>query len=140
MELLRFTPVPTRARHDGWSAADQREFIRRLARGHSVDEAAKSLGHSRQSAYALRRRPGAEAFGRAWIYAQRLGRDAREARRCAPTPDLAYPFETILVPRFYRGRLIGFVQREDHAVALRALRELDRYEEEERKLSKLTRW
>jgi hypothetical protein len=22
MELLNFTPVPTRARHDGWSAAD----------------------------------------------------------------------------------------------------------------------
>jgi hypothetical protein len=139
MELLRFTPVPSRARHDGWSAADQRKFIARLARGHSVDEAAKSVGHSRQSAYALRRRKGAEEFARAWIWAQRIGRDACEARRCAPTPDLAYSFETMLVPRFYRGRLVGFVQREDHAAALRALRALDRFEEEERKLSKLTR-
>jgi hypothetical protein len=139
MELLRFTPVPCRARHDGWSAADQRKFIGRLARGHSVDEAARSLGHSRQSAYALKRRKGAGEFARAWIHAQRLGRDAREARRCAPTPEFAYPFETMLVPRFYRGRLIGFVQREDHAAALRALRALARFEDEEAKLSKLTR-
>ncbi len=138
MELLRFTPVPTRVRHDGWSAADQREFIRRLARGHSVDEAAKSLGHSRQSAYCLRRRPGAVEFARAWDAAQALGRAAWQARRCSPGPDLEYGLETILAPRFYRGRLVGFVQREDHRAALRLLRELDQYEEDCRKLSKLT--
>ena len=28
MELLNFTPVPTRARHDGWSAADSANFER----------------------------------------------------------------------------------------------------------------
>ena len=28
MELLNFTPVPTRARHDGGTAADQRELER----------------------------------------------------------------------------------------------------------------
>jgi hypothetical protein len=76
MELLRFTPVPSRERHDGWSVADQRKFIGRLARGHSVEEAARSLGHSRQSAYALKRRHGAEEFARAWIWAQRMGRHA----------------------------------------------------------------
>ena len=137
--LLAFVPVPSRTRHDGWSASDQRQFIGRLARGHSVDEAAKSLGHSRQSAYALRRKSGAEEFARAWIRAQRLGRDAWEARRCRPTPDLAFAFETLLVPRFYRGRIVGFVQRQDNVIALRALAELDRFEDEERKLSKLTR-
>lgn len=138
---LAFTPVPSRthARHDGWSPADQREFIRRLAHGHLVDEAAKALGHSRQSVYALRRRPGAESFARAWIWAQRLGRDAWEARRCLHTPDLIHAFETILVPRFYRGRLVGFVQRQDNQAALRALAELDRHADEEWKLSKLTR-
>ena len=56
MELLKFTPAPSRARHDGWSAEDQRQFIARLARAYAVDEAAKSLGHTRQSVYALRRR------------------------------------------------------------------------------------
>jgi hypothetical protein len=29
---LDFTPAPTKARHGGWGPADQREFIRRLAR------------------------------------------------------------------------------------------------------------
>lgn len=32
----------------------------------------------------------------------------------------------MLVPRFYRGRLVGFVQREDHKGALRLLAQLDR--------------
>jgi hypothetical protein len=99
MELLKFTPAPSRARHDGWSAEDQRQFIARLARAYAVDEAAKSLGHTRQSVYALRRRKGAEEFAAAWIWAQRIGRDAYEARRCRPTPDFS-PFESILVPRF----------------------------------------
>ena len=139
MELLQFKSVATRPRHDGWSAADQREFIARLARGHSIDEAAKSLGHSRQSAYALRRRAGAEEFARAWASAQALGRRVWQAKRCSPGPRLTYAFETLLVPRFYRGRLIGFVQRKDNAVALRALAELDRELDDSRMLSKLTR-
>ena len=86
----------------------------------------------------MRGRKGSEEFGRAWIWPQRLGRHALEARRCRPTPDL-YAFETMLVPRFYRGRLVAFVQREDNVAALRAIAELDRWEDEERKLSKLTR-
>jgi hypothetical protein len=139
MHLLQFTPVPTRARHDGWSVAEQREFIRRLARGHSVVEAAKSVQHSRQSAYGLRERRGAEEFARAWDAAQALGRAAWQARHCSPGPDLEYGLETILAPRFYRGRLVGFVQRADHRAALSQLRELDRYEDAFRKLSKLTR-
>jgi hypothetical protein len=139
MGPLRFKPVPGRARHDGWSAADQRAFIGRLARGHSVDEAARSLGHSRQGAYALRRRPGAESFARAWVSAQALGRAVWEAKRCSPGPDLEYGLETVLAPRFYRGRLIGFVQRQDHRAALGMLAELDREIEDGRILSKLTR-
>jgi hypothetical protein len=137
--LFNFTPAPTRGRHDGWSAADQREFIRRLARGHSVDEAARALGHSRQSVYVLRRKPGAEDFARAWVSAQALGRAIWEARRCSPGVDLEYGLETVLAPRFYRGRLIGFVQRQDHRAALGILAELDREIEDGRILSKLTR-
>ena len=45
----------------------------------------------------------------------------------------------MLVPRFYRGRLVGFVQRKDNAAALRALADLDRLIEDDRILSKLTR-
>jgi hypothetical protein len=104
-----------------------------------VDEAARSLGHSRQSAYALRRRAGAADFARAWLAAQRLGRSIWEARRCPPAPDLTYALETLLVPRLYRGRLVGFVQRPDNRAALRLLAEMDREEEDTRNLSKLTR-
>ena len=136
---LTFTPVPTRDRHDGWSAADQREFIRRLARGHSVDEAARSLGHSRQSVYVLRRKPGAGDFARAWVTAQALGRAIWEARRRSPGVDLEYGLETVLAPRFYRGRLVGFVQRQDSRAALGILAEMDREIEDSRILSKLTR-
>jgi len=137
-EPLRFAPVPMRPRRDGWSADDQRKFILHLSRGALVDEAARALGHSRQSAYALRRRKGAGEFARAWERATLLGRRIAEARRCQPTPDLGYALETLLVPRFYRGRLIGFVQRHDNRVALKLLAEADRCEQLWN-LSKLTR-
>ena len=38
----------------------------------------------------------------------------------------AHGAETWLVPRYYRGRLIGFVQRDDNRSAMRALLALDR--------------
>jgi hypothetical protein len=66
------------------------------SRGHSVDEAAKALGQSRQSVYALRRRPGAEEFARAWDAALLLGREGREAQRCSPGVELEYGLETVL--------------------------------------------
>ena len=34
--------------------------------------------------------------------------------------------ESLLIPRFHAGRLIGFVQRLDYQGALRTLRQLDR--------------
>ena len=139
MELLQFTPVPFCGRHDGWSADHQRQFIHKLARGHSVGEAAKSLGHSRQSVYALRRRTGAGQFAEAWDAAQALGRSVAQARRCSVGAALEYGMETVLAPRFYRGRLVGFVQRRDNRAALGILAELDRQIEDARKLSKLTR-
>jgi hypothetical protein len=139
MELLQFTPAPFCGRHDGWSAEDQRQFIHKLARGHLVGEAAKALGHSRQSVYALRRRAGAEEFARAWDAALALGRSVAAARRCSVGAALEYGMETVLAPRFYRGRLIGFVQRQDNRAALAMLAELDREIEDARKLSKFTR-
>ena len=56
--FLRFAPVPGRSRRDGWSADLQFRFVLDLARGAGVEEAARRLGRSRQSAYALRRRAG----------------------------------------------------------------------------------
>ncbi len=135
---LGFDPVPVRARHDGWTADDQCLFILKLARGCLIDEAAKALGHSRQSAYALRRRKDALGFAQAWDRAIAMGQAATRARRSRPAPDLSFALETMLVPRYYRGRLVGFVQRHDNRLALQMLADCDRLEEEW-KMSKLTR-
>jgi hypothetical protein len=137
-EPLRFDPVPVRPRHDGWSAADQRRFILKLSRGHLVDEACRDLGHRRQSAYALRRRPDARSFARAWDRAIIMGRAAMRARARQSAPDLSWALETLLVPKYYRGRLVGFVQRHADRAAFQLLVECDRLEEEWN-LSKLTR-
>ena len=59
-------PVPRKRRHDGWTPEKQREFIETLADTGSVVGAARAVGLSKQSAYALRRSKGAEGFAAAW--------------------------------------------------------------------------
>jgi len=122
--FLRFDPVSVRARRDGWTAARQRCFILNLARGMGVTEAAAHVGRSRQTAYALRERPGAGTFAAAWDTAVDFA--ARARRMSRPLGASRGGIETVLVPRFYRGRLIGFVQREDLSGAMRTLAALDR--------------
>jgi hypothetical protein len=61
-----FTPVPRRSRRDGWTVGRQRAFIAALARTRCVGRAAAAAGMSRESAYRLRRRKGAESFAAAW--------------------------------------------------------------------------
>jgi len=126
-DFLRFAPVPLRAQHNGWSPARQLRFILALARGAGPDEAARALGMTRQSAYRLRGKPGAGSFAVAWDRAQAFARSAAAAKRSS-LPGCG-GIETMLVPRYYRGRLIGFVQREDLAGAMRLLGRLDRLAE-----------
>ncbi len=125
--FLRFTPVPVRARHDGWTPDRQLRFILAIARGAGPGEAARSVGLSRQTAHALRRKPGAESFAAAWDAAAGFADRVAVAGRARPSG--AFGLETIMVPRFYRGRLIGFTAREDHRAALRTLTTLDRIAE-----------
>src|SRR4051812_39493379 len=80
LAFTRFAPVPVKPRHDGWSPQRQLQFIVALARGATPGEAAAALGMSRQTAYALRRRPGAEDFARAWDEALAFARQVRIAR------------------------------------------------------------
>jgi hypothetical protein len=61
-----FTPVPVRARCDGWTEERQRVFIAALARTGCVGRAAAAAGMSRESSYRLRRRKGADSFAAAW--------------------------------------------------------------------------
>jgi hypothetical protein len=58
--------VPRRRRADGWTPEKQRAFIETLADSGSVVGAARAVGLSKQSAYALRRSKGAEGFAAAW--------------------------------------------------------------------------
>ena len=125
--FLRFAPAPVRARHDGWTPDRQLRFVLAIARGAGPGEAARSVGMSRQTAHALRRKPGAEGFAAAWDAAAAFTDRAALAGRAGPAG--AFGLETIMVPRFYRGRLIGFVAREDHGAALRTLAMLDRLAE-----------
>jgi hypothetical protein len=125
--FLRFAPVPVRSRRDGWSPDLQFRFVLDLARGAGVDEAARRLGRSRQTAYALRRRAGAEGFAAAWEAAAAFAAQARGAawasRRVGAAPA---GIETLWVPRFYRGRLVGYIQRDDLSGAMARLARLDR--------------
>ena len=122
-DFLRFTPVAMRARHDGWTEAAQRRFILSLARGDGPSVAARREGKSRQTAYALRKKEGAESFAAAWDAAQDFARGIGVALKAA-LPDMRD--DVMLVPRYYRGRLIGFVQRSDHRALFRTLSALDR--------------
>ena len=126
-EFLWFTPVALRVQRNGFRVKQQLRFIVSLARGASVSEAARAVGMTRQSVYRVRCRPDAESFAGAWDNAIEFARRVDAARRSpAAVPGT---IETILVPRYYRGRLIGYVQREDLAGAMRLLGQLDRMAE-----------
>ena len=68
-----FVPVPLRARCDGWTPLRQAEFLGYLAETRSVAEAARRVNMARETAYRLRRLPGAESFHRAWDAAMGRG-------------------------------------------------------------------
>ncbi len=66
-----FTPVPVTPRRDGWLPCKQRAFIDQLAICGEVGTAARAVGMSAASAYALRKRPDAGSFAAAWDEAVR---------------------------------------------------------------------
>jgi hypothetical protein len=123
--FLCFAPVPVRVRRDGWPPVLQRRFILNLARGMSARQAARAVGRSRQSAYALLDRAGSEGFARAWDGAIEFARQVRAAP-CPPRGALPAGLDEIWVPRTYRGRLVGYVVRADVAGAMQKLAALDR--------------
>lgn len=97
-----FTPVPrTRARHDGWTAQRQRDFIAALAATGSVTAAAQTVNMAPEGAYALRRDPRAAEFDAAWAAALHQGIDRLE--------DIAVDraIHGVEVPVYSYGKLIG---------------------------------
>jgi hypothetical protein len=114
-----FDPVPVRYRHDGWTPDKQLEFIQALADCGCVDEAARRVGMSRNSAYELRRRPDAQAFRLAWraakdVMVERLD-DAAMARAINGVP----------VPIFHNGVEVGERRHFDERLTMFLLRYRD---------------
>lgn len=125
-----FTPVAVRARRDGWTADVQARFIELLAAGCGPSEAAAAVGKSKQTAYALRTRPGAESFAAAWDAACAYAQGQRVA--AAPPRAVRQALDGVLVPRFYRGRLVSVERRYPSGGLVRALAQLDRWAEKPR--------
>ncbi|NYT40040.1 hypothetical protein HZY97_04680 [Sphingomonas sp. R-74633] len=113
---LDFTPVPLeRIHHNGWTERRQRDFITALVAMGSVLHAARAVGMSKQSAYKLRERRGAESFAAAWDCALSSG--------YCDAFDRALERATIgiVTPRFYKGKQVGTRHRLDWRLALTAL-------------------
>ncbi|KQS04665.1 hypothetical protein ASG11_10730 [Sphingomonas sp. Leaf357] len=119
---LDFTPVPGQTatvRHDGWTPARQVAFIAALAAIGLVSAAAKSVGMSRKSAYALRKRAGAESFAAAWDAALKRG----QAEVLSIAIDRA--LHGVTTPVFYRGRKVGECQKFNDRLLIAAIRAID---------------
>ncbi|AMO72054.1 hypothetical protein [Sphingorhabdus sp. M41] len=119
-----FTPVPLRPRAQGWSPVRQAEFIGLLAQTRCVKKAAMLVGMSRESAYRLRRKPGAEEFAAAW-----------DAIVGIPgTPRAKVTLETLFQrirqgsyrPILRGGRYVGTIRKPDNPALLALLGRLDR--------------
>jgi hypothetical protein len=138
--LPAFTPVPVRSRSDGWVPWRQAEFIGVLAETGSVSTAAKYVGMARETAYRLRRKPGAESFARAWDIAMRIACD-RLGRAAPAIPELGLPHLPPKVtgdelwrrivdgrwrPVLRRGKYVGSLQEPDNSALLSHLAQLDR--------------
>ncbi len=111
-----FTPVPGRARRDGWTVARQRAFIVALRETGQIGVAARSVGKSHQSAYKLRQRPGAGDFAAAW------DRALSSARSDAMAAAIELTERGHVAPLFYRGRFTGMSRRYDTKILIAALR------------------
>lgn len=98
-DLLAFEPVASASkRHDGWTPEKQNRFIQELARLGLVSAAARAVGMSPKSAYALlKRAPEESGFARAWDAAL----DEGEKRARCEAIDRA--LNGVEVPYFYRG-------------------------------------
>lgn len=113
-----FTPVPSASnRRDGWTPEKQRDFIHELSRIGVVAAAARAVGMSPKSAYALLKRASKESgFARAWNAAVKQGR----SRATDTAIDRA--LNGVATPIFYRGRQVGERRRFNDRLLITALR------------------
>lgn len=94
-------PVLLRYRHDGWTPDRQLEFIQALADSGCVDAACRAVGMSREAAYALRRRPDAQAFRLAWAAAKDVMVDRLDDAA------MSRAINGVPIPIFHQGEQVG---------------------------------
>jgi len=123
-----FHPVPVGARKDGWTPARQAHLIGLLAQTRSVALACRMMGMGRESAYRLRRRPGAAGFAAAWDAAMGTAHDAVTLSSAKSTGlDAGYRCRTgLLQVVMHRGRYAGSYWKADNNALLQHLAQLDR--------------
>ncbi len=117
-----FVPVPLRTRADGWTALRQAEFLGYLAETRSVAEAARRVNMARETAYRLRRKPGAESFAAAWDAA--MGRSeggTRPASKVAGYELWHRAFHGLFKPVMRGGRYAGTLRKSDTSALLRVV-------------------
>src|SRR3569623_1062755 len=101
LDPIPFDPVPTAARHDGWTPARQRDFIDALGKCGLVAAAAREVGMTPKSAYRLRARADAESFAAAWDVACDRG------RAVATDTAIERAMEGVAAPVFHGGLQVG---------------------------------
>jgi hypothetical protein len=121
---LCFDPVPSaRRRHDGWTPERQHLFIAALAKIGMVSAAARAVGMSRKSAYALLERAGPESgFAHAWADAQ------AEGRITASFAAVQRAVDGVEIPYFYRGKQCGTRRVYNDRLLIAALRAAARWQ------------
>ena len=114
-----FTPVPLRYRADGWTPLKQADFLGALAETGSVAAAARRVGMTRESAYRLRDKPGAESFAAAW---DSILAEPRQARKS--THELLWhrAFYGTLKPVMRGGKHVATLSSADNDAVLRLYR------------------
>jgi hypothetical protein len=112
-------PVPTRARHVGWTPEKQHDFIAALAESGCVTEACQAVGMTTKSAYRLRTRPDASIFRQAWDIA------LDQAIRRLTDAVYSRAIHGVARPVFYQGEQIGERRHYDERLAMFLLRYRD---------------
>ena len=115
-----FAPVPLRYRADGWTPGRQADFLGALAETRSVAAAARHVGMTRESAYRLRERQGAESFAAAWDAV--LPRLARP-RKVTPSPNFHRAFYGTLKPIMRGGKHVATLHSTSNDAALQLYRQ-----------------
>ena len=134
--LPAFHPVPVRTRADGWVPWRQAEFIGVLAETGSVSAAAAFVGMARETAYRLRRKPGAGEFAAAWdaalaIHAHRSGKSVALPRTPLPRKVAHAPTWRMICDGQWRailrrGKYAGSVHKPDNSALLSHMSQIER--------------